>query len=181
MAASCPIQEILDRVDRDALGLVQAADLLEEAFAAKGLMYTMDINPRQVGFDPANRHGGGGNAQEVHLLAADIAFIGWSWPATAHATCVEAKPGDATLEQFNKALADNVALAPVEPHSLHFGSLACGHTNMVLRCLQASVPSDDPLLSENGKMSLSKLERRDPEFFGGAARPPLEGPSLEHP
>ena len=68
------------------------------------------------------------------------------------------------MEQFNKALADNVALAPVEPHSLHFGSLACGHTNMVLRCLQASVPSDDPLLSENGKMSLSKLERRNPEF-----------------
>jgi len=62
------IDNILSRVDRDSLGLVQAADLLEQALLASDLLYVMEINPRQVGFDPCNRDGCGGNYQEVHLL-----------------------------------------------------------------------------------------------------------------
>ena len=39
----------------------------------KDLSYSMKIHCRQVGFDPSNRDESGGNAQEVHLLADDIA------------------------------------------------------------------------------------------------------------
>ena len=40
--------EVLNNVDADKIGLVQAADLLEDIFAKAGLLYTMDIHPRQA-------------------------------------------------------------------------------------------------------------------------------------
>ena len=100
----------------------------------------------------------------MHGLASDIAFIGWSWPATAHALCVEIQPNDLTVENFNMELVAGTDLAPVEKNSLHFGSLACGHTNCALRAIAAGGPSSCPLLSEDGRYSLEKLQRRDPAF-----------------
>ena len=164
------ISQILARIERDELGLVQGADLLEKALEDKTLLYTMEINPRQVGFDPCNRDGCGGNYQEVHLLLRDIAFAGWSWPAVAHATCVEILPGDKTVENFNKMLCDGQALAPVVDNEIHFGSLSCGHTNMGLRALQAGVKSDCSLLSRDGFLDLAKVEARDPEMATAVRR-----------
>ena len=158
------IEGILAKVDADSIGIVQAADLLEQAFRDGNLLYEMVIHPRQVGFDPVNRDGEGGNAQEVLLLASDIAFVGWSWSETSHAICCEALPGDKTVEEFNKKLCADSGLAPVEEDSIRFGSLSCGHTNMALRAIAAGVPSECPLLSENKVLSLSKLEARDSQY-----------------
>lgn len=124
----------------------------------------------QVGFDPCNRSGVGGNAAEVLLLASDIALVGWSWPATSHAVCVEVPPGDLTVETFNAKLCHDVGLPEVEPHTIIFGSLSCGHTNMGLRALAAQVSSDCPLLSEGGRLSLDKLRKRDPAYAEAVAR-----------
>jgi hypothetical protein len=57
----------------------------------------MTLDPRLVGFDPANRDGEGCNPQEVLELASEIAAVGWSWAETAHATCCEVVPGDNTV------------------------------------------------------------------------------------
>ena len=50
---------------------------------------------------------------------------------------------------------------------MHF---ACGHTNFVLRCIQAGVPLEDPLLSVNGKMRLAQLREQDPNFASAVDR-----------
>ena len=47
-----PIVDILRRYEADELGIVKAADLLEQSLKKQGLLYDMVINPRQVGFDP---------------------------------------------------------------------------------------------------------------------------------
>ena len=124
----------------------------------------------QVGFDLINRSGVGGNAQEVLLLASDIAFIGWSTAATAHAICIEVPPGDKSVENFNRKLCQDVGLADVEEDTIRFGSLSCGHTNMGLRAIAAGVSSECPLLSEGGKLSLTKLQNRDPAYAEAVQR-----------
>lgn len=159
-----PVVIILRRFEADELGIVKAADMLEQAFKTLGMLYDMVINPRQVGFDPINRDATGCNVQEVLLLAQDIAFVGFSWAETSHAMCVEIAAGDKSVENFNRMISTGVGLAPVEEDSIHFGSLSCGHTNYGLRCISAAVPSSCPLLSQDGVMSLAKLEQRDPEY-----------------
>jgi hypothetical protein len=159
---SDPVNVILARFEADELGIVQAADALEDAFRLKNLLYEMDIAPRLVGIDPTN--GTGGNIQEVLLLATDIAFVGWSWKETVHALCIEVPPGDRSVEEFNRRLSQGVGLAPVEEGSIMFGSLSCGHTNYGLRAIAAGMPSTDPLLSEDGLLSVEKLGKRDAEY-----------------
>ena len=162
------IEQILADYDGGRVGLVQTCDKLLEAFAASDLLYIMTVDPRQVGLDPSNRDSMGVNAKEVHRLMGEIATVGWSWPATAHAVCCEAKPQDTSLQEYNGMLVKGLDLAPVLPNTIAFGSLSCGHTNMALRCLGAAVPSSCPMLSEGGKLDLDKLCRRDPEFAKAA-------------
>ena len=162
------IVHIMADYDGGRVGLVQTSDKLLEAFAASDMLYSMTVAPRQVGLDPSNRDSMGVNAQEVHRLLGEIATVGWSWPATAHAVCCEAKPGDTSLQEYNGMLVKGLDLAPVLPNTIWFGSLSCGHTNMALRCLGAAVPSSCPLLSEGGKLDLDKLLKRDPEFAKAA-------------
>jgi len=163
-----PIEQIMADYDGGRVGLVQTSDKLLEAFAASDMLYSMTVAPRQVGLDPSNRDSMGVNAKEVHRLMGEIATVGWSWPATAHAVCCEAKPGDTSLQEYNGMLVKGLDLAPVLPNTIWFGSLSCGHTNMALRCLGAAVPSSCPLLSEGGKLDLDKLWKRDPEFAKAA-------------
>lgn len=119
----------------------------------------------QVGFDPCNRNGTGGNPTEVLELASDICHAGWSWQETRHATCVEVMPHDSTVETFNMELCGSGSgLAPVIPQSILYGSLACGHTNMGLRAIAAGVSTTNELMSENGRFSLERLRARDAEF-----------------
>ena len=162
------VQAVIARIftdfDANRLGLVQAADELERLFFSVDLMYRMRIHHRQVAWDPINRDGEGGNPLEVLLLASDIAYVGWSWNECAHATCCEVPVGDKTIETFNQRLCAGSGLAPVEEDSIQFGSLSCGHTNQALRAIAAEVPSDCPLLSRDGRMSLAKLSERDKHY-----------------
>jgi hypothetical protein len=164
MAAVDPIHKLVAEFESDKIGLVKAADQLLNALEAKDLLYKMFLDPRQVGMDPCNRDGAACNAHEVHLLASDIAFVGFSFEETTHAVCCEVKPSDPTVQLFNEMLVQGLDLAPVPPHSIKFGSLSCGHTNMALRCIAAGVASSCPLLSDGGKMDLEKLTRRDQDF-----------------
>ena len=169
-----PVLKILFDLDAERMGVVQAANLIIEALQQMGLVYTMRINVREVGFDPTNRDGAGGCHLEVHLLLSDIAAVGWSWAECAHALCVEIKPGDAAVERFNANLCGGgVPLAPVEAGSIRFGSLSCGHTNCGLRALCAGVASTDPLLARDGFMCLDKVAARD-ALMGDAAREGLK-------
>ena len=164
--AADPILMALAKVAEGTLGVVQAADVILTALREKDLTYKMKIHCRQVGFDPSNRDNTGGNANEIHLLGSDIAYVGWSWKQCAHALVIESTPGDKTLETFNHNLTTSatVPLAPVVADTIHFGSLTCGPTNQVLRCVDAQVSSDCPLLGESGRMSKEHIRKRDTEM-----------------
>jgi hypothetical protein len=161
-----PIKIVLLRLDAGTLGIVQAADLILQELKKRKMSYLMKIHSRQIGFDPSNRDDTGGNAQEVHLLAEDIAHLGFSWQECSHALCIEVVPGDKTVEIFNKLLSEGalMPLAPVEPDSIIFGSLAAGHTNQCLRCIDSGVASCSDVLSVDGYMSVEHLRKRDKEF-----------------
>ena len=148
-----PINIVLLRLDAGTLGIVQAADLILQELKNRKLSYHMKIHSRQIGFDP------GGNAQEVHLLAEDIAHLGFSWQECSHALCIEVVPGDKTVEIFNELLSDGalMPLAPVEPDSIIFGSLAAGHTNQCLRCIDSGVASSSDVLSVDGSVAYTHL------------------------
>ena len=155
------IDKLLDQWEAGELGCVRAADLADMELTRLKHAIFLRLAPALVGVDPANRGGLGCSAGEVHLLLEDIIEAGFSPPATSHAACMEERPGATALEDFNKELVAAQDLAPVEPHTLRYGSLSCSHTNMGLRALAAGVPSDHALLSEDGRLSAAKVRKRD--------------------
>ena len=165
-----PVVDLLAKLDRGDMGLVQVADCIEEVLGKQGYTYTMDIAPRQVGLDPLNRDGEGGNAQQVLLLAGDIFDVGFSWEVTRHATCVEVIPGNREVEIFNQKFSCGNGLAEVPDNSIHFGSLSGGHTNYVLRCVAGGVPSTRADPCDRGCLSLSVIGRKDPIFAQAAVQ-----------
>jgi hypothetical protein len=178
MAASLPppvtdstdsIVQILRQVEDGTLGLMKAAEQVVEGLRAKGFVYSMSIPPRLVGMDPSNRDGEGCNAQAVLDLAHEIAEVGFIWRETEHAMCIEVVPNDCTVAAFNVTLTKDSGLAPVVPEDIKFGSVSCGHTNFALRCIDAAIPSQDPLLAEHGFMSVRKLETKD-QAYAAAVR-----------
>lgn len=165
---SDPIVMLLATIAQDAQGLVAGADRLEEALASKNLLYEQKIAPRNIGFHPLNRGGEGGNPLEVLRLASEIGEVGFSEREVRHALCIQAAPGDRTIEDFNIKLVAETGIAPVDPDTILYGSLSGGHLNAVLRCIAASVPSGCKFLAEGGFMSVDKIRRRSPQFATAA-------------
>ena len=155
-------------------GLVAAVDQVLEELVENGMAWKQRIRPCQVGVDPSNRDGVGVNVEDVHALGADILYWGWSWSQVASAVCVEEAPGSHAIADFNRDLAAGCDALPGKGlDQIRYGSLACSHTNMFLRCLAEGVKSSDAEISEGGRLCLDKVERRDAEF-GKAARQGLE-------
>ena len=162
-------QAILD-FDEKRVGLAQCANRIEEALEAKGLLKSFTLHPSMVGVDPSNRNGGGVNALEVNLLASDICEVGWSWDACRHATCIEEKPGDSYISDFNKRLVAHSGLAPVVEGSIKYGSLSCSHTQQALRAIASGCESDNPLMSQGGRYCLERLGSRDKLYAEAVAQ-----------
>ena len=164
----CEVQTIITAYEKEEMGVVAAADALEDSFREMGLLSQRQIPVMMVGWDTANRNGEGGNPMEVIRLARDILLLGWSWGEVAQAICIEAAPLDDSIEVFNRKKCEGlVSMAPVPPNSIHFGSLACGHTNQALRAIAAGTSTDCPILSEvsqDGKLSVGRLRARDKAY-----------------
>ena len=79
----------------------------------------------------------------------------------SHATCIEERPGANVLPDFNGKLVADSDLAPVEPESTRYGSLSCGHTNMILRSMKALMPANIPTATENGRYDMARIRSRD--------------------
>ena len=120
------------------------------------------------------RDGLGVSAEDVHSLGSDIFDMGFSWRETVSATCVEEAPGKQDIATFDeRVVADNERLPAHQPHAIPYGSLACSHTNMFLRCLLASAESTVDSMFEDGRLSLEEVARRD-SAFAQAERDGLE-------
>ena len=156
-----PIICVIKEYDEKRCGLVQCADRIEKALDESGLLKQYTLHPSMVGVDPSNRNGEGVNALDVNLLASDIFEVGWSWDACRHATCIEEKPGDSLIADFNKRVVSNSGLAPVEEGSIRYGSLSCSRTQQGLRAIGAGCQTHDPLMSEGDRFCLERVASRD--------------------
>ena len=128
------------------------AHLLEQNQA-----YRAQLHPDEVGIHPSNRDGGGVEESHVHALAAKIATLGFLWDQCSGAVCVE-DDKHMTIADFTVAtLSACPRLAPAEKSRIRYGSLSCSHTNQFLRSAAASVLCDIPEISDNQRMSASKM------------------------
>ena len=120
----------------------------------------------EVGSDNRNRAQLGVVATKVHKLGSDILFWGWSDEETRNAMCIGAKPGDATLIEFNENLVvDSGGLLPaVDRLKMSYFAISCNHTVWFLKSLAAKMPSDDPQLPLDGHLSLAQVESVDATF-----------------
>jgi hypothetical protein len=145
--------------------LVGSVDTILRHLEEAGYCYRATLLPRQIGVAPSNRDGYGVNAEDVHSLGHDIAFMGWSWSEVSKAICIEEQPGATYIEDFNTKLTESSELLPpVVKDSIRYGSISCSHTNMFLRSMAHGVKSSDDLVSVGGKLSLEHLAQRDHEF-----------------
>ena len=72
------LEEIVKKYERNVIGLVSAADELEDELQRLGLLHVnVRIRPNLLAFDLCNRQGTGGQPMEIHLLMEDIAFVGF--------------------------------------------------------------------------------------------------------
>jgi hypothetical protein len=166
---TCPVVKLLAQLDRNEIGVVAAADGIEAALGTLGHTYSSYISPNQVGFDPSNRDGEGGNAQHVFVLCGDIFDVGWSPEATSHATCVETPPNDRTVEIFNQKFSAGNGMPVVRNDSIRFGSVSGSHTNYVLRCVAGGVATTRAdMCDSKGCFCLAVIGRKDPNFVKAA-------------
>ena len=159
------LDELVGQALKEKTPIVGVVDRILDKLEKMGWAYRVNLQPRQVGVHPSNRDGYGLNAEDVHALGRDILAMGWSWNEVQKAVCMEQSPTAKDIEEFNARLASaSSLLPPVTPDSIKYGSLSCSHTNMFLRCVAGGVASNDELLATSGQLSLSNLERHDPEF-----------------
>ena len=159
------IDQLLASATSGQAGLVHVVDKVLTKFQAEGWCFEQALPPRLVGVDPSNRDGFGLSPENVHALGDDIAFMGWSWNEVKNPTCIEEAPGASAIKTFNQELSDGSPLLPdVAEGSVLYGSLSCSHTNMFLRCVEASAPSQNPAFTVDGKLNLDLLDAKDREF-----------------
>ena len=159
------LEEIVKKYERNVIGLVSAADELEDELLRLGLLQVnIRIRPNLLAFDCCNRQGTGGQPMEIHLLMEDIAFVGFSWRACAHAICCAVAPGSTEIEDFNIPLFSDETLPTIVPGQILYGTLACGHTNAGLRCIDAGTITATSLIATDGRFDLGRLKSRNAKF-----------------
>ncbi|CAK0855463.1 unnamed protein product, partial [Prorocentrum cordatum] len=123
-----------------------AADQMIQLLLDKQLAYRLKAEPDEVGVHPDNRYGVGVEWYEVHTLAGIIIRGGWSWSEVKDPIAIEIAQGAAGDEQlrFNEGLAASSEgyLAKV-PAVVKILSIACSHTNQVLRCIKHKTKSHE--------------------------------------
>jgi len=160
------VEALCDRVEAGTLGIVQGADFIEKELQAQGKLFLGEpIDPRRVGWSPRNRDEYGGSASQAMDLISIIVHEGCSPEKMKDALLEQEAPGQRTIEEFNRLQAmDNPLMAPVEPNTIDYGSLACGHTYQGFRAFLAGLPHEDERCTVDGKLSLDKLAARDPLY-----------------
>ena len=87
--------------------VVQAVDKIIRLLEESKLAYRQSIDPSLVGCHMVNRNGYGLSPIEVHPVGVEIPRLGWSWPACAHAACVEADVDGVDRSLQRKPLCDD--------------------------------------------------------------------------
>ena len=160
--------ELQERAVSDDPQIVSLCDEVYELCEKYGLCCTAQFHPNQVGFHPANRSTAGLEPQDIPKKLLAFKVSGFSFAETARATAIERPPGKKgdQYEQENVRVVkqSNGQLAHVGKNSLKIFSLTCGHTTQAARAALAGCVCSLPEISENGRISESKLSKTDPGF-----------------
>lgn len=151
---------LLTRAEKDTV--VSSCRAILGLLREHGMAYDIKVHCRHVGVHMSNRDGTGVSATGVQSLLSNIFTIGWE-DSELKALAVEIDDlSRADSISFNEQLvkAASGALGPIKD-SLMFMSLQGSHTNQALRSVYYACSHPNPLLTENGVLSLSKIEAKD--------------------
>ena len=158
------IVELIKAAQTDEGKLCSSVQQLLKRLLDQSQAYIASIKPDEVGIHPANRDGGGVEEAHVHALGAKIATLGFLWSECKSAVCVEDDKTMTIAEFTVSCLSACPRLAPVQKHTIRYGSLSGSHTNQLLRCAAAGAPCDILEISASQRMCASNMTQGDPEF-----------------
>ncbi|CAE7278603.1 unnamed protein product [Symbiodinium sp. CCMP2456] len=145
--------------------LVQSIDSLHQFLVQQGLAWKQVIHCQHIGVHSENRDGLGCSSSHVHELLTSIASIGFS-QQEVKGICLEVPSGAEgdPIREFNDNLIKESGnkLAPLT--GMRYASIVGSHANQAARCLFFRTPHEDTRLTNDGKLSLERLESLDPAW-----------------
>ena len=126
----------------------------------------------KVGFHNMNRGGVLGHSMNVQRIMENIAALWFSWKECDHALCVDKAEGDTSDEDAYRKWCDESAVVfpAVGRFSLEFFSLACGHTNPVLRTIICGCLSNSTVLGDGTNYCLEIIREKDATYAEAAEK-----------
>ena len=128
------------------------------------------ISSRYVVVHPRNRYGDGLVPKHCHVLVDNFSIHGFSLIEIGHPLAIEVPPKGhkryVEIVDFNmKMVADALGqLPPIAEDDFIVMTVAKNHSSQASRCVLLAVPHDNDKITENGKLSLRKMEARRPEY-----------------
>ena len=164
MKPNSDIANLISNARATKLGAVSAVHTVTAHLLKFDLAYRLQIPPSQMGTSTYNRDGYGLSPITVHNVGKKIAQLGFCWEACSHAICIE-DDRKSTIAIFSEMLSKrNPGLAPMLKSLIKYGSLSCSHTTHFCAAAVAGVPSTDPYLSVDGRLSQSLIGGRCANF-----------------
>jgi hypothetical protein len=109
------------------------------------------LDPRSVLVSPMNRDGAPPNVQHVHAIVKGVQVNGFDRSRPPVGICVEyrSSEGEKKLLDHNKRFSQGCVLfPPIDEEKALYGSLACSHLNIAIRCIASGTQSSVGNLSD---------------------------------
>ena len=159
------IRELLDQAEKGAL--VRSMDAVYRILEEHNLLSEQRISARFMGVHRLNRDGSGVSCAHVSQLLQDLVELGWSHAEFKGMAIELSQKDSAEVRTYNQKLIaeSGGGLADFQDiESLKFATIAGSHTTQVLRLFLSGATHNLESVSEQGRLSLSKLKKRDPDF-----------------
>ena len=131
------------------------------------LMLEQQIEPCFIGIHSMNRDGHGIAWKDAERLMEAILDVGFDVGSVIQPTCSERLAGDNDSHVFNERISQESRgrVPPIPDQHLKYLSLSCSHLNTTLRMIAAGAKCSEELsCSENGTISMHKVENKDPTY-----------------
>ncbi|CAE7611208.1 unnamed protein product [Symbiodinium sp. CCMP2592] len=163
------IAQVDSMLDQAAEGdrLVRTVQDLLQLLKQNNLVTSMRLSPMHVGVHPKNRDGAGIIAGDCLELLENVLSVGF---VRDRITALAVEITDASVRRFNEDLVRGSGgqLGELDGDMLKVVSLAGSHTNFMLRLLSQGAALSTSAASVDGRLSLEKVARRDPELANAA-------------
>ena len=169
--------EIANAFDRDDAEVVSLYEQVKDVARANHMLTREKIHSKHMYVDTGNRYEDGIVPSDVTDLISNIFKNGFRHEHLLMPTCAECPPPNTpafdAIKRFNDKMVEDSAgqLPPYEDNGKYV-SFTCGHTSQGLRCFWhgAPVPEKEPerfaTISQDGKLSLSRLQEAQPIYAG---------------